>query len=195
MNSELNGMGSGPTGQSSAGPVHSSAEGEFFDRLVDHCNCVGRVELLQEQWKNDPDSLDYVCVDTQRMVMEKTRFINREAGLSGVRVRFWLKDQNTVVDMHFTPRLECAGWYMPVTMGFNVNSFPYQTETAFVGLAVSAKRKIVVTGEQSLATALSSDAVTEQQAHNWREQLRHLRREFMARRFPPAIVRNFTLVS
>lgn len=167
----------------------------LFEKLVDHCNGIGRVNLVQEQWRDDPASLDFVCVDTKRMVMEKSRHINRQTGLSGVRIRFWLKELESVVEMHFTPHLECAGWFMPVTLGFDVNSPPYRTETAFVGLAVSVSRNVVVTGEHALSTALSNEEVSKKQANEWREQLRSLRRQFMARRYPPAIVRNFTLAS
>ncbi len=195
-------MGSESTGargllrrQPLAGTVRSSPAEDLFTRLVDHFNCIGQVELVQEQWKNDPDSLDYVCVDTRRMVMEKSRYVSRTADLSGVRVRFWLKEQAAVVDMHFTPHLEPAGWFMPVTMGFDVTRLPLQTAMAFVGLAVSARYKIIVTGENSLDDALARDIISAEQRTVWLQQLRHLRYEFMARRYPPAIVRNFALVA
>ena len=178
-----------------AGTVRSSPAEELFTRLVNHFNCIGQVELVQEQWKKDPDSLDYVCVDTKRMVMEKSRYVSREADLSGVRVRFWLKEYTAVVDMHFTPHLEPAGWFMPVTMGFDVARLPFQTAMAFVGLAVSTRRKIIVTGENALDDALANNIISEEQRTVWLQQLRHLRYEFMARRYPPAIVRNFALVA
>ncbi len=168
---------------------------DLFAKLVHHFNCIGHVELAQAQWKNDPDSLDYVCVDTKRMIMEKSRYVNRAADLSGVRIRFWLKEHATIVDMHFTPQLVPVGWFMPVTTGFEASSFPFQTAVAFVGIAVSARRKIIVTGEQALRDARANDVVSEAQRHVWLERLRHLRYEFMARRYPPAIVRNFTLVA
>ncbi len=178
-----------------AGPLRSASAEAFFARLVDHFNHIGQVELIQEQWKDDPDSLEYVCVDTKRMVMEKSRYVNRAADLSGVRIRFWLKEHTAVVDMHFTPQLEPVGWFMPVTLGFDAARPPLRTAVAFVGIVVSTKRKIVVTGEDALDAALSHDRVSEAQSAVWLQQLRRLRYEFMARRYPPAIVRNFALVA
>ncbi len=189
---EPRGPGSQPA---RAGTIGSAPQDALFARLVDHCNGIGQMALIQAQWEHDADSLDYMCVDTRRMVMEKSRYVSREAGLSGVRVRFWLKDHVTVVDMHFTSHLEPVGWFLPVTLGFDVASPPLQTSMAFVGMAVSTRRQIVVTGEQALQAALSQNRVSQQQERDWQAQLRHLRYEFMARRYPPAIVRNFALVA
>lgn len=184
-----------PGSRSAAGPRPSAPAEAFFVRLVDHFDHIGQVELVQEQWRDDPDSLEYVCVDTQRMVMEKSRYVSRAADLSGVRIRFWLKEHTAVVDMHFTPQLEPVGWFMPVTLGFDAARPPFRTAVAFVGIVVSTRRKIVVTGENALDAALSHDRVSEAQSAVWRKQLRRLQYEFMARRYPPAIVRNFALVA
>ncbi len=193
MSPNANGMSYDQTSRHQTEVYESTPEGKIFARLVSHCNSIGQLELNQEQWKTDPDSLDYVCVDTQRMVMEKARFVSRETGLSGVRVRFWLKEPTNVVDMYFTPDLEPVGWFMPVTLGFDVSKSPFRTEIGFVGMVVSVKRRIVVTGEIALSEALTRAEITEQQSLAWQEKLRHIRYEFMARRYPPAIVRNFSL--
>lgn len=168
---------------------------DLFSHLIDYSDALGRVTLCQTQWKTDPDTLDYVCVDTQRMVMEKARFVSRELHISGTKVRFWLKEHGTVVEKYFAPNLEPVGWFMPICTGFEASQLPLCTDTSFLGMCVSQKRQIVVTGEKSMQQALVSQLLTRQEADSIQAQLRQLRLDCVVRRYPPAIVRNFELVA
>lgn len=166
---------------------------EYFSRLVPLFNEAGRAEFRQKQWQDEQDAIEYHCVDTLRMAMERARFAPGAANLSGVRVRFWLKESAGVVEMHFTRRLEPVGWFMPVTTGFDPGRPPFQTRLGYVGIAANVRRRIVITGEAALNDAVRRGEVSSEQAGNWSDQLRRLRHEYMSRRYPPAIVRNFAL--
>ncbi len=168
---------------------------ELFERLVSLYDAIGRTVLTQSEWKGQAETIEYQCVDTRRMLMEKARYANASLGLSGVRVRFWLKEYDRIVDKYFAPDLEPVGWFMPVCLGFGTRETQYQTRTGYLGMGVSQTRNIVVTGEARLKDALAQEMVTAEEADMCQTHLRSLRIECMSRRFPPAIVRNFELES
>ncbi len=168
---------------------------DMFERLVALYDAIGQTTLTQAATQEQLDTITYQCVDTRRMLMEKTRYASARLHLSGIRVRFWLKEHDTVVDKHFAPNLEPVGWFMPVCMGLGTHDAQFQTCTRYLGMGVSQARNIVVTGEAQLQEALQQRVVSPEEADSCQAQLRTLRNEFMSRRFPPAIVRNFELES
>lgn len=168
---------------------------DLFARLVTLYDAIGQTTLTQSEWQEQRDTIEYQCVDTRRMLLEKSRFANAQWGLSGIRVRFWLKEHDTVVDKYFAPNLEPVGWFMPICKGLGTTGAQFQTRTRYLGMGVSQARNIVVTGESRLQDALKQQVVSPEEAEQCQAQLRALRIEFMSRRFPPAIVRNFELES
>ncbi len=172
-----------------------TASTDLFERLVSLYDTIGQTTLVQSEWKEQAETLEYLCVDTQRMLMEKSRYANARLGLSGIRVRFWLKECDTVVDKYFAPSLEPVGWFMPVCTGLGLNGTQFRTQTRYLGMGISQDRNIVVTGEARLQDALDQQMVSAAEADLCQNQLRTLRIQCMSRRFPPAIVRNFELES
>ena len=166
-----------------------------FARLTAYYDALGQVALTQAQWQDDDHTWDYACADTQRMVMEKARYSDRDLQLSGVKVRFWLKEHASIVDKFFAADLEPVGWFAVVCTGFDAAHAPLRTETRFVGIGINPQRRIVVTGESRLQQALARQAVTPAEAAQLQAQLRQLRIDCMANRYPPAIVRNFALAA
>lgn len=164
---------------------------DLFDRLVVHLDGLGRASLRQEEWERHPDTIDYQAEDTQRMLMEKARYVSSGPGLSGTKVRFWLKWDGRVVEKFFTASLDAVGYWMPVCTGFDAARTPYETQATYLSILVSAQRRIVVAGENALAAAQLPAA----EADALQARLKALRYECLSRKFPPAIIRNFELVT
>lgn len=166
---------------------------DLFQALIDHGNACGNRVLAQADWETDRDTIEYNCVETRRMLIEKASFSSSDMGMSGTRMRFWLTEANCVVEKYFGPNLAPVGWFMPVCGEFANVDRRLQACTLYLGMVANRTRKLVVTGERPLERAVAEQRLTRQVADRYQERLRQMRRDCLAGRFPPAIVRNFEL--
>ncbi len=166
---------------------------DLFQALIAHGNACGHRVLTQADWETDRDTIEYNCVETRRMLIEKSSFSSSSMGMSGTRMRFWLTDVNHVVEKYFGPNLAPVGWFMPVCEEFTNVDRRLQACTLYLGMVANRTRKLVVTGERPLERAVAEQRLTRQAADRYQERLRQLRRDCLSGRFPPAIVRNFEL--
>ncbi len=166
---------------------------DLFQALIAHGNACGHRVFAQADWETDRDTIEYNCVETRRMLIEKASFSSSGMGMSGTRMRFWLTEANYVVEKYFGPNLAPVGWFMPVCEEFTNVDRRLQACTLYLGMVANRTRKLVVTGERPLERAVAEQQLTRQVADRYQERLRQLRRDCLSGRFPPAIVRNFEL--
>ena len=166
---------------------------DLFQALIAHGNACGKRVLVQADWETDRDTIEYNFVETRRMLIEKASFSSSGMGMSGTRMRFWLTEANYVVEKYFGPDLAPVGWFMPVCEEVANVDRRLQACTLYLGMVANRTRKLVVTGERPLERAVAEQQLTRQVADRYQERLRQLRRDCLAGRFPPAIVRNFEL--
>ncbi|MCE2466777.1 MAG: hypothetical protein J4G06_02040 [Caldilineaceae bacterium] len=166
---------------------------DLFQALIAHGNACGNRVLAQADWETDRDTIEYNCVETRHMLIEKASFSSSSMGMSGTRMRFWLPEANYVVEKYFGPNLAPVGWFMPVCEEFTNVDRRLQACTLYLGMVANRTRKLVVTGERPLERAVAEQRLTRQVADRYQERLRQLRRDCLSGRIPPAIVRNFEL--
>lgn len=166
---------------------------DLFQALIAHSNACGKRVFAQADWETDSDTIEYNCVETRRMLIEKSSFSSSSMGMSGTRMRFWLTDANHVVEKYFGPDLVPVGWFMPVCEEITNVDRRLQACTLYLGMVANRTRKLVVTGERLLERAVVEQRLTRQAADRYQERLRQLRKDCLSGRFPPAIVRNFEL--
>ena len=166
---------------------------DLFQALIAHGNACGSRFLAQADWETDRDTIDYHCVETRRMLIEKSSFSSSDMGMSGTRMRFWLTGSSHLVEKYFGPDLAPIGWFMPVCDEIANVDRRLQACTLYLGMVANRTRKLVVTGERPLERAVADSRLTRADADRYQERLRQLRKDCLAGRFPPAIVRNFEL--
>lgn len=115
------------------------------------------------------------------------------AGPHHVWLRFWLATQGQVVDKHFDPTGAAIGWYAPITSSLVQTGNGMATETLYLGLWIDVDHRITVMGEEEFDMAELAGEMTPVEVEQAEFRIRQLTTAVAARRFPPALIRNFSL--
>jgi len=117
------------------------------------------------------------------------------AGPHFVWLRFWLVNDGYVVDKYFDARGEAIGCYAPVTTAIEQNGKNLSAEMLFLGLWIEADNHITVMGEAAFDQAQAGGDLTPVEVEQAEHAIRELTMAAAARQFPPALVRNFAIVT
>jgi hypothetical protein len=109
--------------------------------------------------------------------------------------RFWFRREGWLIEKYFSPVGKILGFYAPICGPIEYHSGFLTTDWYGLALWISENWRVTVLGEQTFEQS-SADGnlppVAEEQAEH---RIRELTTLTAQRRFPPAFVRNFGIVS
>ncbi|MEM7129564.1 MAG: DUF402 domain-containing protein [Chloroflexota bacterium] len=115
------------------------------------------------------------------------------AGPSYIWFRFWLSDDQQVVDRYFDSEGHAIGTYVPICQPLTKEGQIYRTEGLLLGLWIGADGQVTVLHEEEFDEAVSSQSLSPVDIDRAETRIRSLTLAVAQKRFPPALVRNFTI--
>lgn len=112
-----------------------------------------------------------------------------------VWARFWFRREGWIVEKYFSPLGRILGFYAPICGPIEYSTGHLMTDWYSLALWISEQGRVTVLGEQAFdeASAMGSlPPVAEEQAEL---RIRELTTLTAQKRFPPAFVRNFGIVT
>lgn len=161
------------------------------------------------EWQFDETLLDYRAEWPGNMLVERatwgpnTRTVTT-AKLQGyepsiiaapnyIWFRFWLSEDDQIVERYFAPHGEPVGTFLPITMELQKQGRSFQTVALILGLWIAEDGRVTVLNEPEFDAAVASGQVNPVESERAELRIRALTGAIAQKRFPPALVRNFTI--
>jgi predicted RNA-binding protein associated with RNAse of E/G family len=117
------------------------------------------------------------------------------AGPGYVWFRFWLAEGEYLVEKYFDPQGRSLGMYARVAMLVPYNGRGYRALDLMLGLWIMPSMRVVVYNEREFDASVRSGVIAPAEAHHAEHQIREMTLGIAHKRFPPGLVRNFSVVS
>ena len=159
--------------------------------------------LISGMWRSAPHMGDYRSEWLQEMLVERgTWGVDAPTvQLRGATVaapghiwfRFWLPEQEQVVEKYFDAKRQPVGLYVPLCAPLQRQGESYATTSLILALWLDLPGRVMMMHEAEFESAVASGRMTAAQAALAETNIRVLTGGVAAGTFPPAIVRNFAL--
>lgn len=159
------------------------------------------------EWRFDESLIDYRAEWPGNMLVERVTWgpnacVINTAKLPGyepciiaapnyIWFRFWLSDDDQIVERYFAPHGEPVGTYLPITMELQKNGREFQTSTLILGLWIAEDGRVTVLNESEFDAAVAASDVNPVESERAEMRIRALTGVVAQKRFPPALIRNF----
>lgn len=114
-------------------------------------------------------------------------------GPSYIWFRFWLSDDQQLVERYFDADGQAIGTYIPICMPLTRHGQVYSTVSLLLGLWIDTDDQVTVLGEDSFEDAMANKHLSPVEIERAELRIRTLTGAVAQKRFPPALVRNFTI--
>jgi len=140
---------------------------------------LGSLLVERADWREDsfPRSVDSVQI----------------AGPGFVWFRFWLPEQNQVVEKYFDPAGTEVGIYVPVTEDLQRQGETWRTTELVLAIWILPNGRVAVLREDDFDAAVVQEILTPVAIEHAERRIRELTTAIAQEQFPPPIVRNFEI--
>lgn len=107
--------------------------------------------------------------------------------------RFWLAEDEQIVERYFSPSGEPLGSYLPITMELEKKGQSFQAIGLILGLWIAKDGRVTVLNEADFDASVASGDVNPVESERAELRIRAMTSALSQKRFPPALVRNFTI--
>lgn len=159
--------------------------------------------LTSGGWQNHPEMTDYRAEWLSSLLVERATwrkdafpraFGSAEvAGPGYVWFRFWLPEQDQVVEKYFDAAGHAVGMYVPVTEVLERRGDVWRTVELVLALWMQPNGRVSVLREDDFDEAVERDILTPVAAERAERRIRELTTAIAQESFPPPLVRNFEL--
>lgn len=115
------------------------------------------------------------------------------AGPGYVWLRFWLLDDETLVEKYYDAQGRTIGYYIPVSMPLKRRADSVQAFSLLLAIWLQPDDRITVLHEEQFERAVTGGEITPVEAEHAEYQIRELTAATVRKHFPPALVRNFAI--
>jgi predicted RNA-binding protein associated with RNAse of E/G family len=109
--------------------------------------------------------------------------------------RFWLAEGDRILDKYFDETGKQVGMYAHVGMPLPHQGRGFSIVDLTLGLWISAQMHVTVHNESAFDEAVRQGAISPVEAEHAEHQIREITTAISHKRFPPAIVRNFSVAA
>lgn len=109
--------------------------------------------------------------------------------------RFWLAEGDRILEKYFDEAGKPLGMYAHVGMPLPHHGRGFSIVDLMLGLWISAQMHVTVHNEASFDAAVRNGAISPVEAEHAEHQIREITTAIATKRFPPAIVRNFSVTA
>ncbi|CAN5444612.1 hypothetical protein BH10CHL1_BH10CHL1_43820 [soil metagenome] len=154
-------------------------------------------------WETAPYMADYRAEWFSEMLVERVtwsplaplRWIGDHviAGPGYVWFRFWLLENEIMVEKYFDAAGQVVGFYAAIGMPIQRRVSTLQLRTLILALWLKPDERVTVLHEDEFDQAVAAGTITPVEAEQAEFRIRELTLAIVQKRFPPAMVRNFTI--
>lgn len=170
---------------------------------------VGVVRIESGDWQNEPSMTDYRAEWLTDVLVERATWGdlatplpvdpelgNVVVGAKGyVWARFWFRREGWLVEKYFTDQGALIGFYSPICGPIEYHTGKLSTELYGLALWIAESGRVTVLGEGHFDEGVDTGAVTPVAREQAEFRIRELTTLTAQRRFPPAFVRNFDIIT
>jgi predicted RNA-binding protein associated with RNAse of E/G family len=159
--------------------------------------------ITSGQWQTSAHLFDYRTEWFSSMLVERATWLPNAplqrigetviASPGFVWLRFWLLESDDVVEKYLDARGHAIGYYIPICTPLDRRGTQLYVGTLKLALWMQASGQLTVLGEETFEQAVKVGELTPVEAEHAEYRIRTLTTAIHQKRFPPAIVRNFTL--
>lgn len=166
--------------------IIESGEWQFNELVVDYrAEWPGNMLVERATWgPHTPTMTTVKLKGTEPVVI---------AAPSYIWFRFWLPEEEQVIERYFAPNGEPVGTYLPIIMEIQKHGRAFQSAGLILGLWIGVDDRVTVLNESEFDEAVSNGHITPVESERAELRIRALTGAIAQKRFPPAIVRNFTI--
>lgn len=159
------------------------------------------------EWKNNPAFEDYRSEWLTDVLVERAtwnaqsaeQFVQelvadvKIAGPGYVWLRFWLKEDEQVVEKYFNADGEIIGFYAPICMPLRQEGSDLHAQTLALAIWYDAEGRLTILGEDNFEKAAKDNTLAPIEVEHAEHRIRELTLGVLNRNFPPGLVRNFSI--
>lgn len=160
------------------------------------------------EWQSHPLMIDYRAEWPGDMLVERATWVpdtpaeqlqtrggspTATVGSNYIWFRFWLSDDQQLVERYFNADGVAIGTYIPICMPLTRHGQVYSTVHLLLGLWIDTDDQVTVLGEEEFDEAVATKALSPVETERAELRIRTLTGAVAQKRFPPALVRNFTI--
>jgi len=159
--------------------------------------------LLSGEWQDASHLHDYRAERFSNMLVERVTWdATAPVHLIGETVvaqpgylwlRFWLLEQEVVLEKYFDQERHTIGYYLPVCMPVQRRSHQLQALSLYLALWLTSDGRMTVLHEDRFDEAAATGELAPVETEHAEYQIRGLTTAIARGVFPPAFVRNFAL--
>jgi len=159
--------------------------------------------LVSGVWRKAPLMDDYRAEWLQEMLVERITWAadapavqlqrTTVAAPGHIWFRFWLPDQQQVVEKYFAANRQPLGFFVPLCAPLQRQGDSYAATSLLLALWLDMQGRVMMLDEDEFEAAVTSGRMTSDQAELAESNIRILTGGVAQGTFPPPLVRNFTL--
>lgn len=159
--------------------------------------------LISGGWQNHPEMVGYRAEWLSSLLVERANWRDDSfprsfgdtqiAGPGFVWFRFWLPEQDHVVEKYFDASGRAVGIYVPVTEGLQRQGDVWRTVELVLAVWIQPGGRVSVLREDDFDQAVAQEILTPVAVEHAERRIRELTTAVAQEQFPPPIVRNFEI--
>lgn len=163
--------------------------------------------LVSGEWQNRPELVDYRAEWLSEVLVERVTWsadadeqFMREmiadvqiAGPGYVWLRFWLKEEEQVVEKYFDAEGKVIGFHAPVCNNFVHEDTILRVQTLVLSIWYDAEGRLTILGEEEFDRAVKDKRFGPADLEHAEHRIRELTLSVLNRTFPPGLVRKFSI--
>ena len=159
--------------------------------------------IASGDWQRQPQMQDYRAEWLNDMLVERAVWAEDApaqkvgaltiAAPGYVWFRFWLTEGERILEKYFDQNGRPLGMYARIGMAVPHQGRGFSVLDLILGLWITAETRVTVLNEARFDAAVRDGVLSPVEAEHAEHQIRELTTSIAGKRFPPALVRNFTI--
>ena len=159
--------------------------------------------ILSSEWQRNELLADYRTEVLTNIVVERATW----QAISPVRtiadtviaarnyvwIRFWLLEDEALIEKYYTDQGESIGYYVPICMPLKRRGEQLEAYSLLLALWLQPDDHVTVLHEAEFETAVENGDITPVEAEHAEFRIRELTSVLARKQFPTAIIRNFEI--
>jgi predicted RNA-binding protein associated with RNAse of E/G family len=159
--------------------------------------------ILSGEWQRSELMADYRTEALTNIVVERATWqpqaqqqtiaetIIADGGY--VWLRFWLLEEESLIEKYYNHEGKSIGYYVPICMPLKRRSEQLETYSLILALWLQPDDRVTVLHEAQFEAAVRQGDITPVEAEHAELRIRELTSVMARKQFPPALLRNFAI--
>lgn len=159
--------------------------------------------IIKGEWQRESAFTDYRTESLTNVVVERATWHSETttrpitptvaASAGSILLRFWLLEDEVLVEKHYDSQGNAVGYYIPICMPIKRRSDHLEAYSLLLALWVEPDDRVTVLHEESFEQAVTNGEITPVEAEHAEFRIRELTAALTRKQFPPGLVRKFEI--